>query len=66
MTYWVKTNEPYKYGIIKWLHSLIQFNAERAVQQTTIITTTTHSFAAATTYTHLPTSSGLSPSPTSE
>jgi hypothetical protein len=52
MTYWVKTDESYKYGIVKWLHSLIQCNAEREVQQTIIITTSTHSFAAVTTSPH--------------
>jgi len=66
MTYWVKTDESYKYGIIKWLYSLIHCNAKHAMQQFIIITITTHSFTAATTYTHLATSSGLSPSPTSE
>jgi len=65
MTYWVKTDESSKYGIVKWLHSFILCSA---VQQTIIIktTTTTHSFAAATTYTQLPTSSGLFPHPPSE
>lgn len=31
--YWVKTDESYKYSITMWLHSLIQCNAEHAVQQ---------------------------------